>query len=130
LVVRCNHANHNAIFPRLVTARLFPVSTAEKCSERTTILKLRKRHCKSDESTGRSIEEWFPRMIRKDFRFLAKMIHCPRYGYLFLCNKPIPGNFEASIIVPVIWFREYFSPGAEGAEIQQKLIYWVSWIQY
>jgi hypothetical protein len=39
----------SAIFPELVTGRLFSVSITKKCSERTTILECRGSLCKSDE---------------------------------------------------------------------------------
>jgi hypothetical protein len=45
-----------AFIPGLVTARLFPASATEMCSERTKILERRGSHSKNDEMNDTSIE--------------------------------------------------------------------------
>jgi hypothetical protein len=46
---------------------IFSVSVKKKCSERTTIDEHQGSHCKSDESTNKIIEKWFPGMLSKAF---------------------------------------------------------------
>jgi hypothetical protein len=45
----------------------------KNCFEKTLICKCRASHCKSDESTDRCIENWFPGMLPKDVQMLAKV---------------------------------------------------------
>jgi hypothetical protein len=53
----------SAIFSRLVTTQLLPVSMTKICSERITVHKRRESHCKSNERTNRSIETCYPEML-------------------------------------------------------------------
>jgi hypothetical protein len=64
-----------AMFSRLVTARLFPVSATENRSERATIREHPGSHFKSHASTGKVIEEWFPGMLPNAFTNVGKMCH-------------------------------------------------------
>jgi hypothetical protein len=89
---QCDNFGVSAIFPRLVIAQMFSVSATKKCSERTTFLKFQGSYCKSDKSTDRSTEKWFPGMLPKSLRMLVKVHHCPLL-WINLCNKPIPGTF-------------------------------------
>jgi hypothetical protein len=63
--------------PRTCHSTTFPVSANIKCSERTMIPERRGSNCKGDESTDRDIANWFPGMLPKALRALAKVCHCP-----------------------------------------------------
>jgi hypothetical protein len=99
---QCNGFGVSAVCPGHVTARLFATSVTKKCSETTTICECLESHCKSDESTGRSIEKWFPGMRSKALRMLAKCVTVHEsYSEgnavyidvrLLICTKPIPEN--------------------------------------
>jgi hypothetical protein len=47
-----------------------------KWSERTMIFKCQGSHHKSGESADKGIEKWFPGLLPKALRTLAKVCHC------------------------------------------------------
>jgi hypothetical protein len=67
----------SAVFPGLDTALHFPVSATKKCTERTTIRECREKHCKSDESTDRGIENNFQECF-KNFTIVGKSVSLPK----------------------------------------------------
>jgi hypothetical protein len=74
---RCDGSGASAAFPGLITARLFPVSETKSVMKRERFGEPRE-SCKSDDSTDRGIEKWFPGMLPKVLQRLAKACHCPR----------------------------------------------------
>jgi hypothetical protein len=102
---QCDGFGASAIFLELVTARLSLVSTTKKCSERTTIHVCQGSHCKSDKITDRGIEIWFPGMLSKALRTLAKVCHCPSE---LLCTKCCVNRYEVTYFCVINQFWEVF----------------------
>jgi hypothetical protein len=69
---QCDGFGASAKFSGLVTARLFLVSVTKTFSERTMIRE-RRGHCKSDDSTDRGIEKLFPGMLLEASGTLAEV---------------------------------------------------------
>jgi hypothetical protein len=57
----------SAVFPGLATAQPFPLpmTVRKQSSERTAIHECLGSHCRSDETTDRPTEKWFPGMLLK-----------------------------------------------------------------
>jgi hypothetical protein len=68
---KCSGFGAFTIFPEF-DIDFFPVSFSEVYSERTRVREHRVSPNKTDESTDRSIEKWFPEMLPKALRTLAR----------------------------------------------------------
>jgi hypothetical protein len=101
---QCDGCGASVIFSELVTARHFLVFTTKKCFDRTDH-EYCESHCKSDMSTDRGIEKWFPGMLPKALQMSEKVCHCPRE---LLCRKSCVCKCKVTYFCVINHFQELF----------------------